>query len=146
MLPCVLAALVASLTVLAGWMTDVRLVGKPLDARRGLSLTLLGYGAWLIAIVLAANWLQSPGFAGPVQYWTDGAGRVESLFHVRVAAMFLMFPALLLAIAIPFSAHGASPTEVQAGGIRRLVLPAMALLTFAVGCSLFFALRFFPTT
>ena len=145
MLPCFLAALVASLSILAGWMTDVRLVGKLVDARRGLSLSLLGYGAWLIAIVLAANWLQSPGVAGPVQYWTDGAGRVESLFHVRVAAMFLMFPALLLAVAIPFSAGGASSAEELTVGIRRLILPAMALLTFAVGCSLFFALRFFPT-
>ncbi len=145
MLPCFLATPVASLTILAGWMTDVRLVGKLFDARRGLSLTLLGYGAWLIAIVLAANWLQTPGFAGPVQYWTDDAGRVESLFHVRVAAMLMMFPALLLAIAIPFSAHAVSPAEEQAVGVRRLVLPAMALLTLAVGCGLFFALRFFPT-
>ena len=145
MQPLLLAAIVGTLTAIGGLAIDVRLVGKPIDARRGLSLTLLSYGAWLIAIVLAANWLQTPGFAGPVQYWTDGAGRVESLFHVRVTAMFLMFPALLLAITIPFSANGASPAEEQAVGIRRLVLPAMALLTFAVGCSVFFAFRFFPT-
>ena len=145
MLPCFLAALVASLAILAGWMTDVRLVGKPIDARRGLSLSLLGYGAWLIAIVLSANWLQSPGFSGPVQYWTDGAGRVESLFHVRVAAMFLMFPALLLAVAILFSATESSTSEEQAVGIRRLALPIMALITFAIGCGLFFTFGFFPT-
>lgn len=73
------------------------------------------------------------------------AGRVESLFHVRVAAKLLMFPAMLLAVAIPSSANGASSAEEQAGGMRRLVLPAMALLKFAAACGLFFAFGFFPT-
>jgi len=145
MLPCIISTVVASLTVAAGWGLDVLLVGRALDARRGLSLTLLGFGTWLTTIVIAANWLQTPGFAGTVQYWTDDAGRVELLFHVRVAAMLLMFPAMLLAVALLCLADGRAPTAERAVGLRRLALPAIALITFGIACCLFFVYGFFPT-
>jgi hypothetical protein len=145
MLPCFLSAVVASLAVVAGLALDVLLTGRSLDARRGLSPTLLGFGTWLISIILVANWLQTPGFAGTVQYWTDGAGRISLLFHVRVAAMLLMFPAMLLVVAVPCSISGATVAGGKAVRLRRLILPVMAMAAFGVACSLFFAYEFFPT-
>lgn len=145
MLPCFISTVVASLAVLAGWTLDVRLVGRPLDARRGLSLTVLGFGTWLTTLVLASNWLQTPGFAGPVQYWTDDAGRVSLLFHVRFVATLMLFAGMILAAATFLSAAGAWSKDRQGIGPRGQVLPAMALVTFAVACQLFFAYGFFPT-
>lgn len=144
MLPFFIAVAAATFIVVAGWMADARLVGRPGDARRALSLALLGAGAWVATVVIAAKWLQTPGFYGSVQYWTDDAGRVSFLFHVRGAAMCVIFASAINAIAVVTTAIGAN-SEERAASRLRFVLPCASIAMFAIACQQFYVNGFFPT-
>lgn len=145
MAPFFIAVAAAAVAVIGGWMADARLVGRPGDARRGLSLALLGAGVWLATIVLAANWLETPGFFGPVQYWTDDAGRVAFLFHMRVAATLVIFAGMIITVAVVFSMAVGARSEEKPASRLRFVLPAAAIGMFALACQQFFVNGFFPT-
>lgn len=145
MTPFFIAVAIATVAVIGGWLADAILVGRQGDGRRWLSLALLGAGTWLATVVLVAQWLKTPGFAGPVQYWTDDAGDVAFLFHVRVAAMLVIFTAMIVAVAVVVStAAGTRPEENSASRLR-FALPAAAIGIFAFACQQFFVNGFFPT-
>jgi hypothetical protein len=126
-------------------MADASLVDRPGDARRWLSLALLGAGTWLATVVLAAQWLETPGFAGPVQYWTSDAGDVAFLFYVRVAAMLVIFAAMIVAVAVVVSTAAEARPEEKSASRLRFALPAASVGMFAFACQQFFVNGFFPT-
>jgi hypothetical protein len=94
--------------------------------------------------VLATKWLETTGFSGPVQYWTDDAGQAAFLFHVRVAAMFVIFASAINAAAVVATAIGANSKEKAARRLR-FVLPCASIAMFAIACPQFFVNGFFPT-
>jgi hypothetical protein len=146
MWPFLIAVAAAIVAIIGGRMADARLVGGRGDARRRLSLALLGAGIWLVTVVHAARWLETPGFYGPIQLWTDDAGNASFLFHVRALAMFVVLVCLIVALAIVVvTASSKRRHENEIVVRRRFLLPGVAMAMFAVACHQFFINGFFPT-
>jgi hypothetical protein len=145
MVAFLIAAAMATGVAWCGWRTDLNLTGEPTTGRRALAVALLGASAWLITLILAANWLQVPGAYGPVQYWAGAEEHVGFIYQMRALALFLVLGCMLVAAAVGVSTIAALCRPGSTPRWQLCVIPALALVSFAVAYHLYFSREFFPS-
>ncbi len=145
MIAFLIAAATATGVAWCGWRTDLNLTCGPMTGRRALAVALLGASAWLITLILAAQWMQAPGAYGPVQYWVGAEAHVGLIYQLRVLAMFVVLVCMAIAAAVGVATIVSLFRPGSTLRRQLCVIPALALGSFAVAYHLFFSREFFPS-
>jgi hypothetical protein len=140
-----ISLLIAGLSAWGAWRADQRLCKSETRNRWISSVILIAISAWIIPLILLANWLQIPGYYGPVQYWNDGPGGGMALFHVRAFSMLAMMVGLLVAVAAFAGLIAGFFAETRNLQWRRSLIPTISLVAYFLAWTMLMAYRFFPT-
>lgn len=134
-IPILVALLVAAGVSYGCWLLDVRLTRTRFTVRSQHALLLIGTTAWLVTLILLEPWFLDSTVYGSALFW----------FRMRVVALFLMFGCLGLAISVVIFTIAGVLASRPLPKWRLCVVPAIALVLFAVACCLVGARHFLPT-
>ncbi len=135
MISIVVAILVAVGVSYCGWWLDVWLTQSRFSVRSVLSLVLLGALAWLITLILTEPCFLDSAVHEGTLFW----------FRMRVVAVFVMLGCLAAAVSVVAVTIAGLLMAYPLAKWRLCVVPAIALVFFALAWYLVGTHQFFPT-
>ena len=141
----VLVALVLSLAMSgAAIYSDQRLLRCGTLLRLLFATPLLAIATWTVTVIVVANWLETPGAYGPVQFWV-GSPEASAFRSVRTLTLFLLIAGYPLTVLTVISMIAALFFKSHTARGYRLLIPGIALVAFGVGLYLCGEYHFYPT-
>lgn len=145
MIAILLATVVASVTGIAMWLVDQRLLRCGTVLRAGVAIILIVISIWVATLIQAALWLRVPGAYGPVQLWDRDPSATDFMSGPRVLSVFLIVGGLWLAILSGVASILSLFFAAERRRWCRLIIPVFAITVYVLARYWFIAYEFYPS-
>lgn len=139
------STLLTAFIIIGAWVIDQNALACKTPIRAILGLITLTIGSWICLTIVFALAFKVPGAYGPVQYWAGDPEAYRFISGPRTIALFAIWGGLLFSGLLCLATAVSMALGPQGTRLKKIILPAFALASYALAWWLFINCGFYPS-